>query len=63
VALKPQDRRSAQELLQSAFLQEAIAAGAFELEDPRLSALVEELNKGSEPAEVDVLASVLTEEW
>lgn len=65
IALNPDERSSAAELLQSDFIREGIAAGAIQEEDPRLTDLAAELNSqaAEKDGELQCLASVLNEEW
>ena len=60
-----EDRSSAQELLQSPFLQRAAERGTIpqaEGQVPRLTALTQELNKQLPEQELNIISSIIAEE-
>ena len=61
----PEKRHTAAQLLQSPYMLTAIKTGAVQEADPRLGVLAGTLNARteSEQNELDVLASIISEEW
>ena len=59
----PEKRHTAAQLLQSPYMLTAIKTGAVQEADPRLEVLAGTLNAESEQNELNVLASIISEEW
>lgn len=66
MALNPEERSSAGELLHSPFIREAVQQGVIDEQDPRLAAFAASLeNRSYDTAEetIEALASIIIEEW
>jgi serine/threonine protein kinase len=66
LAVDPNERASAAELLQTAFIKDAIAAGTFEVGDPKLEALAKQLSSthtAATTAKLECLAPIVLQEW